>query len=314
MRQILSALLLSLITLPALAQTPAVLIVNSGEASLSVIDLATHAERARIPVLREPHHVMLTPDHADLLLGDTAANEILVLDPTSFAIRRRMTIADPYQLGFSPDGKMLVVTGLARAQVDVYEAGTYKLLHRFPLKSMPSHIDFSPDSSVAFVSLQGTGKLAALDLHSMKVLWETAVGTAPAGVLWNRGKILTAIMGQDDIVVLNPTTGAIERRVRTGRGAHQIFHAPDGKTLWVNNRVDSTSVVLDAATLTEIRTYKIPGGPDDLIFAPDGHVWFTLRFAREAGVLDPKTGAVEVIPVGRSPHGLILSLPARSKS
>jgi DNA-binding beta-propeller fold protein YncE len=223
-----------------------------------------------------------------------------------------MTMADPYQLGFSPNGRMLVVTGLARAQVDVYEAGTYKLLHRFPLKSMPSHIDFSPDSTTAFVSLQGTGKLVALDLRSMTVLWETAVGTAPAGVLWNHGKILTAIMGQDDIVVLDPTTGRIERRVRTGRGAHQIFHSPDGKTLWVNNRIDSTSVVLDATTLAEIRSYKIPGGPDDLIFAPDGHVWFTLRFAREAGVLDPKTGALETIPVGRSPHGLILSLPARA--
>jgi YVTN family beta-propeller protein len=315
MRILLICLLLAALPLRARAQTPrSVLVVNSGDASLSVVDLATHTERARIPVLREPHHVMLTPDHADLLVGDTAANEMLVLDPSTFAIRRRMTMADPYQLGFSPDGRMLVVTGLARAQVDVYEAGTYKLLHRFPLKSMPSHIDFSPDSATAFVSLQGTGKLVALDLRTMTVKWETAVGTAPAGVLWNHGKVLVAIMGQDDIAVVDPVTGHLDRRVRTGRGAHQIFHSPDGKTLWVNNRVDSTSVVLDANTLAEIRSYKIPGGPDDLIFVPDGHVWFTLRFAREAGVLDPKTGAVETIPVGRSPHGLILSLPAHPVS
>jgi YVTN family beta-propeller protein len=317
MRKFLMALVPLLSALPAVAMAqPArsVLVVNSGEASLSVIDLASQAEKGRIPVLREPHHVMLTPDGQDLLLGDTVANELLFLDPATFAIKRRMTVADPYQMGFSPDGRMLVVNGLARAQVDVFEAGSYKLLHRFPLKSMPSHVDFSPDSSTAFVSLQGTGKLTALDLRTMTVKWTTDVGTAPAGVLWNNGRVLVAIMGQDDVVVVNPATGAMERRVKTGKGAHQLFHSPDGKLIYANNRVDSTSVVLDAATLAVVRTYKIPGGPDDLVFAPDGRIWYTLRFAREVGVLDPKTGAVQTIAVGRSPHGIFIGLPVKPVS
>ena len=291
----------------------AVLVVNSAEASLSVVDLATQTERARIPVLREPHHVMLTPDGQDLLLGDTAANEMLFLDPVSFAIKKRMTVADPYQLGFTPDGKMLIVNGLARAQVDVYEAGSYRLLHRFPLKSMPSHVDFSPDSTTAYVSLQGTGKLAALDLNAMTVKWSADVGKAPAGVMWNNGRVLVAIMGSDDVVVVNPATGTVERRIKTGKGAHQLFRSPDGKLLYVNNRVDSTSVTLDATTLAPIRTYKIPGGPDDLVFAPDGRIWYTLRFAREVGVLDPKSGAVQTIAVGRSPHGIFIGLPPKTK-
>ena len=134
----------------------AVLVMNSNEATLSVIDLASHRELRRIPVLREPHHWALTPDGRDLLVADTGANELLVLDPSSFELRRRVPVADPYQLGFSPDGKFLVVNGLARAQVDVYEAGSYRLLKRFPLKSMPSHLAYAPDSATVFVSLQGT--------------------------------------------------------------------------------------------------------------------------------------------------------------
>ncbi len=291
-----------------------VLVVNSGEASLSVIGLASQTETGRIPVLREPHHVMLTPDGKDLLLGDTAANELLFLDPSSFAIRKRITMADPYQLGFSPDGRMLVVTGLARAQVDVYEAGTYRLLHRFPLQSMPSHIDFTPDSGTAFVSLQGTGKLVALDLRAMTVKWDVIVGKAPAGVMYQNGRVLVAIMGEDNVAVVNPANGAVERRVRTGRGAHQLFRSPDGKLIYVNNRVDSSTVTLDATSLAPIHTYPIPGGPDDLVFAPDGRIWFTLRFARQVGVLDPRTGKLELIAVGRSPHGIFLGLPARPVS
>lgn len=291
----------------ARAEAPTeVLVVNSGEASLSVIGLAGHVERTRIPVLREPHHWALSPDGQDLLIGDTAANEMLFLDPRSFAIKRRMTMADPYQLGFSPDGKMLVVAGIARAQVDVYDARTYALVKRFALKSMPSHIDFSPDSAMAFVSLQGTGKVAALDLRGMTVAWIAESGPAPAGVMWLGGHLLVANMGSDNVAVMDPKTGAVLRRMTAGKGAHQLFLSPDRKILYVNSRIDSTVMAFDAATLAPIRTYKVPGGPDDLVFTPDGHMWITLRFVAKVGILDPRTGALETFPVGRSPHGIYI--------
>ncbi len=37
----------------------------------------------RIPALREPHHLMLTPDGKSLLVGDTAGNQMLFLDPAN---------------------------------------------------------------------------------------------------------------------------------------------------------------------------------------------------------------------------------------
>lgn len=291
----------------AVAQVPnTILVVNSGAASLSVVDMASRTERTNIAVLREPHHWALSPDRKDLLVGDSAGNEMLFLDPMSFAIRRRMPMADPYQLGFSPDGRFLVVNGISRNQVDVYDAHSYALVKRFSMKSMPSHLDFSPDGGTVFVSLQGTGQAAAIDLRAMTVLWTVPVGSAPAGVMWLGGKLLVANMGADNFVVLNPATGAVERRVVTGRGAHQLFLSPDRKILYVNNRVDSTTVALDAATLAPIRSYKVPGGPDDLVFAPDGRIWITLRFAAKVGVLDPRTGMLETFPVGRSPHGIYI--------
>ena len=68
-----------------------------------------------------------------------------------------------------------------------------------------------------------------------------------------------------------------------------------------------TTVSLDAATLKKIRSYSIPGGPDDIAFAPDGKLWITRRFAEKVAVLDPATGTFETISVGRSPHGLFLN-------
>ncbi len=114
-------------------------VVNSGGASISVIDMATQKEVRRIPTLREPHHLVLSPDGRSLLVGDTAGNQMMFLDPNTGEVQKRMPVADPYQLGFSPDGKFLVVNGLARNQVDVYDAA-----HDEAAEAVPGRRDTEP--------------------------------------------------------------------------------------------------------------------------------------------------------------------------
>lgn len=303
----------ALAPLPAAAHGLAV-VMNSDAASISLIDMSTEHEIGRVPALREPHHWALSPDGKTLVVGDSSGNALLLLDPATGALQRRVPCSDPYQLGFSPDGKYLVVNGLARNQVDVLDAATYRLVHRFPIRSMPSHLAFSPDSTRVFVSLQGSDAMAAFDLRDMRKLWEAKVGKTPAGVLWLNGKLLVANMGTDYIAEVDPADGKVLRRIVTARGAHNLFLSPDGKVLWVNNRVAGSTEELDAATLVPIRKFQISGGPDDLAFAPDGRVWITRRFAESVAVLDPASGAVTDIQVGRSPHGIFLNPRAPTPS
>jgi DNA-binding beta-propeller fold protein YncE len=307
---LLGLLVLAAATLPAAAASGLAFILNSAGASISVVDMATLKELRRIPVLREPHHVALTPDGKFLLVGDTAGNELLFLDPTNGDVKKRMAMADPYQIGFSPNGRFFTVTGLARNQVDVYDGASMTLLKRFPIASMPSHLAYSPDSSMVYVSLQGSDSLMAIDLTHLSVLWVKPVGKTPAGVLWHDDHVLVADMGADYVAEVDPVDGSVIRHIVTGRGAHQLFLSPDRRIIWVNNRVAGTTVALDAKTLSLIRSYSIPGGPDDIDFAPDGKLWITRRFAEKVAVLDPTTGQYQTVDVGRSPHGLFLNARA----
>jgi len=308
-RLLLLCLLASSAVAPAEASGIA-FVVNSRSASVSLIDMTKLVELRRIPVLREPHHLVLSPDGKTLLVGDTGGNEMFFLDPSTGAIERRLPIADPYQLGFSPNGTWLVVNGLARDQVDVYDAATMKLVKRFPIASMPSHLAFSPNSDTVYVSLQGSNRLAAIDLTRLAVIWDVPVGSTPAGVLWNRGHVLVADMGTDYVAAVDPTDGKVINRIRTGNGAHQLFASPDSKLIYVNNRAAGTITVLDAVTLATVHTYRVPGGPDDLAFAPDGSIWITCRFDEKIAVLDPATGHLQTVQVGRQPHGIFLNAAA----
>jgi DNA-binding beta-propeller fold protein YncE len=250
-----------------------------------------------------------------MVVGDTTGNALFFLDPRTGAVQRQATISDPYQLVFSPDGRFLTIAGLARNQIDIYDARSLALLHRIPARSMPSHINYSPDSRRVFVSLQGTDRLIAIGTEDGRVLWSSKVGRTPAGVLWNRGRLLVGIMGEAHFAVVDPADGHVERTIPTGRGAHTMFLTHDGKLIYATDRVDGTIAVIDAVSLRVLRELHVPGGPDDLDFAPDGKIWASLRFAQSVAIIDPQTGAVERIPVGRSPHGIWLnthdSLPAQ---
>ena len=287
-------------------------VVNSGSASISVIDMSSRKELRRIPTLREPHHLMLSPDGKSLLVGDTTGNQMLFLDPLTGNVQRQLAVSDPYQLGFSPDGKFLVVNGLLRNQVDVYEPATMALIKRFPVFATPSHLAFSPDSHTVFVSLQGSDQLAAFDLTTLTPLWTQPVGPTPAGVLWLNGMLLVADMGTDYVAVVDPASGEVVDKIVTGKGAHNLFLSPDKRFLWVNNRAGGTTTALNAQTLKIVQTFAIPGGPDDIAFAPDGTLWITRRFADKIAILDPYTSEFETIRVGRSPHGIWLNPAAPS--
>jgi virginiamycin B lyase len=59
-----------------------------------------------------------------------------------------------------------------------------------------------------------------------------------------------------------------------------------------------------------VRYFDLPprSGPHDVAPAPDGTVWYTAQRTGHLGRLDPRTGKVEEIPLGRgsAPHGVIV--------
>lgn len=288
------------------ARADLVYVLNSGEATVSILDAFSRQELRRFPVLREAHHLVLSPDGKDLLIADSGGNEIYIVDPATGEIRRRERVSNPYHLDYSPDRRHLVIASLRRNQVDILDARDFSLLARLRMPEKPSHLAFRPDGKVVYVTLQGTGMVAAISLETREPLWQTPVGPEPAGILWHRGRLIVGLMGSENFVVLNPETREIERAIPVGRGAHTIFASPDGRTLWATSRVQSRLAEIDPDTLAVRRIHEISGGPDCIAFDPDGRVWATLRWAGRIARLDPRSGQIETIRVGRSPHGIFI--------
>ena len=67
------------------------------------------------------------------------------------------------------------------------------------------------------------------------------------------GTLLVGVMGSDYIAEVDPQPGNVIRHITTGNGAHNFLASPDGKTLYVTNRVAGTISVLDADTRRELQ-------------------------------------------------------------
>ena len=72
------------------AAAPPLFVLNSLEASVSVIDPATWTETARIPTGKEPHHLYLTPDEKSIIVANALADTLTFLDPRTAQVQRTM--------------------------------------------------------------------------------------------------------------------------------------------------------------------------------------------------------------------------------
>lgn len=291
------------------------IVLNSDEASMSVVDRRMMTEIERIPVGREPHHLILTPDGRDLVVASTITNELLFLDPVTGRERKRIrNIIDPYQLGFSPDGKWFVTAAYRMNHVDIYEAKDLRLVKRLPLHSLPSHLAFSADSAFVYFTVQGSNQVATLDLARQEIVWTVDVGEGPAGiyVFPDQKKLLVGLTGDEVAVVVDIATRTVTKRIFTGKGAHNIFRMPNDDTrVLITNRIDGSMSIIDLVSQEVVDTIRVPGGPDDVDFSPDGKVvWVTQRWRRRIAAVDLASRRIlGSILVGRSPHGIYINGP-----
>ncbi|HEX7388957.1 MAG TPA: hypothetical protein VF286_02520, partial [Acidiphilium sp.] len=80
--------------------TPLCMVLNSGGATVSMIDMTTRKILRDVPTYREPSHWALTPDHKTLLIADASGNALFFLDPVTGAELGHKLVPDPYQLWF----------------------------------------------------------------------------------------------------------------------------------------------------------------------------------------------------------------------
>jgi YVTN family beta-propeller protein len=298
---------------PAASITTPIFVLNSLDASVSVINPVNWTETKRIATGKEPHHLYLTPDEKSVIVANALSDSLTFIDPKTAEVQRTIRgIIDPYHLRFSPDMKWFVTAANRLNHIDIYrwDGNDITLVKRITTSKTPSHLWIDSKSTTVYSTMQDSDELVAIDLATQNIKWRIKTGSVPADVYGTADDkfILVALTGGDSVEVYD--VGGKEpkrsKTIKTALGAHAFRALGDKRHLLVSNRVANTISKIDLQSMEVVDTFNAPGGPDCMDVSRDGkQILVTSRWAKKLTVIDVATRkVVKQVNVGKSPHGV----------
>jgi YVTN family beta-propeller protein len=183
---------------------------------------------ARVPIGPAiPHEVAVSPDGRLALTGEYGPNDrpgqhVVVIDVAEGRPVARIDLGPksrPHSVVFMPDGRRAVVTLEQSDRIAVVDVVDRKVLRTYPTGGREGHmVRLSPDGARAFVTSRGAeGTLSII----------TLAGEAPPVV------------------------------IPTGEGAEGLAVTPDGREVWVVNRIARSISIVDTRSLKVIQTIDV---------------------------------------------------------
>jgi DNA-binding beta-propeller fold protein YncE len=297
------------------------------------IDMAPHGVRA-------PHMIDFTPDGAYALIAATASGNVSVVRTSD---RQVVTVLKTgpasHAATVRPDGRQAIVAVIGDPKVERDgmlveitidpQAGKFELGRSLVIAEDPVFKpaadkfkdigavcqQYTADGRQAYVTLGpaiANGGLVVLDTASFKL----AAVYPPSELKVNCGTVLTRdgkhmfVNGGDHGVGVWYAIDAATRKVvhqgsSRGEDAHGTWTTPDGREVWMVNRLTSNAIVIDPKTFAVVAEIKDVGKtPDIVAMSPDSKFAFiTTR--------GPNPISMPHIAKGTTPGFSVVSIPDR---
>jgi YVTN family beta-propeller protein len=300
---------------------------NRKSNDVAVIDPATFKVVDRFPVGIHPQHVVPSWDLKTLWVNNNAEHRtdgsVTPIDPLTGKPGTPISVDDPYNMYFTPDGGAAIIVAEAHKRLDFRDPHTMALKYSIATPNCGgiNHADFAIDGRYAIFTCEFTGTLAKIDLVERKVVGylKPSKGKMPQDVRVSPdGKVFyIADMKADGVFLIDGHKFSEIGFVETGVGTHGLYPSRDGTQLYIANRGSNrvfnkpggkgSISVLDFSTREVVKTWPIPGGgsPDMGNISIDGKtLWLSGRFDNVVYAIDTTSGGVKSIPVKTEPHGL----------
>ena len=323
--RILSVFLLLVTT--ATAQTASLLLVlEKGDKSLAIVDLAKQQVLARVPAGEDPHEVVVSDDGKFAYISNYGAfanpqHTISVVDIQTHKALPAVdlgTLRAPHGLDIA--GGKVYFTAEGSKCIGRYDPATHTVDWTLGVGQDRTHMLFvTRDASRIFTSNVNSGTISVLDRDKSGDAsgWiENAipVGKGPEGFdVSPDGKELWAANSHDGTVsIIDIASKAVTQTVESHtKSVNRLKFTPDGKRVLMSDIGSGDLVVLDAASRSEVKRINLGKGVAGIQVAPDGSAaYVAVSPDSNVAVVDLKTFSVTGrIATGKGPDGMAVVPP-----
>lgn len=277
---------------------------NKLEDSIDFLDMATRRFVGAVPLPPHPHELVLSPDsktgycsiYGDGVYGNNVhpGHEIVVIDLVgmkSIGSIGTHPYSAPHSMAIHPDGSLFVTCDKSNATL-VIDPQTRRIVEAIAMPSHGGHfLAMTADGTKAYVSNKDTAFLSVVDTAARRVSGRIEVPEGSEGIAFSLdGRWLYAMshMGSPlpnndhptglSFYVIDTATDAVVRQVALPDlpekpmevdPESRICATPDGKYLLVSAFKWNAVVIVEAATLTPIKTLLVEKEPMYFDFVAD---------------------------------------------
>ena len=299
------------LALPAILHAaPFAYITNQGSHDVSVIDLASQAVVATVPVGRSPAGVVASSRAGKVFISNPDSRDISVIDMRSMQVVATLPAGDgPVGIDASADGQQLFVADWYRNRLLLINpARPQDTPAAITLGRAPAGVAAHPDNRTVFVAERDDDSVAVVDLPSRSVRARVAVGSHPFALLLDlpRQRLYALNVQSNSVSVIklqdamHPTVVAT---LKTGNTPYGAALSADGRRLFVTNQHADTVSLFDADSLQLITTLTGFAYPEG-IAAHASEVYVVNWMDDKVSVLDASTGRLlRQISTGKNSRG-----------
>jgi YVTN family beta-propeller protein len=320
-------LLTIILALPAASGATTIRIIqtNSAGDNIHLIDPATNKVVAEITGIEVNHGAAAAPDGSWFYISDEAEHTLDVVDGKTLGVTKRIPLSGrPNNVAISRDGRRVYVAIVsAPGAVDVIDTSTLERAKSIATRGGVHNTFVTPDGRFVIAGSIAGKNLTVIDGKSEEPVWSMDFDNGVRPIAFEKGadgatrRMFVEISDFHGFYIVDfeqhkevgritlPEIPPAERHTEglQGSPAHGIGVAPDGKTLWVNSKVNSHVYAYSLPDLKLLGGVHVGDHPDWLTFTPDSKfVYVANAGSNSVSVVDVASRKeITRIPVGQVP-------------
>jgi YVTN family beta-propeller protein len=307
------------------AATVRIVQTNAAGDSVMLIDPATNQVVGSIEGIEVNHGAAAAPDGSRFYITNEAESTVDVADARTLKVIKRIALTNhPNNIAVSKDGRRVYAAIVAGAgAVDVIDAATLTRAKSIRTEGGIHNVFVTPDGKYIVAGSIIGRKISVIDAATEEIAWTIPMPAGVRPICFEKNpdgsprRMFVELSDFHGFVTVDWTTKQIVDRVTLpevpaaerhteglqGSPAHGIGITPDGKTLWVNSKVNSHVYAYAMPDLKLIGGVKVGDHPDWLTFTPDSkRVYVANAGSNSVSVVDVDARKeITRIPVGQVP-------------
>jgi len=309
----------------AVGSAQSLLVVNQGDASLSIVDPVSQRQIAviaeRTPTMHAHEiatsadgHTAYMPIYGNVGVGKPGLDgrEMLFLDLPSRKVVGTLDFGHgvrPHQPVYDATRKLLYVTTELDQSVTVIDPQTKRIVGAIPTGQPQSHmLVLSHDGRRGYTANVGPGTVSALDLIGRKTIAVIPISkeTQRISISNDDRWVFTSDQTQPRLAVIDTATSRVKQWVPLPGTGYGTAPTPDSRFLLVAVPSTNQVAVVDLASMRVVRNIDVPSTPQEILIRPDGKIaYVSCNTSGQVAAIDLAHWKVQtVITAGKYADGL----------